>query len=397
MNVIFDMETADPDDVFTLCWLLGREDIHLRAVTISPGTKDQVGLVKHVLSLLGRDDIPVGARKPDHDKQCVSQFHYRWLGKVGPKEPDGKGADVIASAISEHPDATLLTGAPLGNPKEALQAYPDLKIRRWVAQGGFAGDNIVHNPLPKFKGKLTCPTFNFNGDIEGAEMLLSSPNVGHRLLVSKNVCHGVSYDKAMHEKMGNFLTKNDNPAMRLIYEGMTVYFAKKSQGKMFHDPLAACVAVKTSVCDFEEVEMFRDRGGWGAKPKEGTNTHISVDLNRKKFLDVFFHKDKYYMKPFLYNGFVCMPSDLTSRRHLHLSKLDDFAAWAATRGWERVPTKGRYEVLRLRQDGQDDIVYFKRENAEYATMVGKGSVLVYEWLEETEKNQQSIDTSAKSE
>lgn len=43
-------------------------------------------------------------------------------------------------------------------------------IERWVAQGGFAGDNIVppQYRLKKFDGKIFCPTFNFGGDSRAA-------------------------------------------------------------------------------------------------------------------------------------------------------------------------------------------------------------------------------------
>jgi hypothetical protein len=43
-------------------------------------------------------------------------------------------------------------------------------IERWVAQGGFAGDNIVppEYRLKKFEGKIYCPTFNFGGDSKAA-------------------------------------------------------------------------------------------------------------------------------------------------------------------------------------------------------------------------------------
>lgn len=37
---------------------------------------------------------------------------------------------------------------------------------------------------------------------------------------------------------------------------------------------------------------------------------------------------------------------------MHVSKLEDFAAWLETMGWERRETKGEYEVLRMYRGGQ---------------------------------------------
>lgn len=41
IDVIWDMETADPDDFITLLLLLGHPLVNLKAVTVTPGTKDQ--------------------------------------------------------------------------------------------------------------------------------------------------------------------------------------------------------------------------------------------------------------------------------------------------------------------------------------------------------------------
>jgi len=35
-NVIFDMETGDPDDLFTLCFLLAHPKVELRSISITP-------------------------------------------------------------------------------------------------------------------------------------------------------------------------------------------------------------------------------------------------------------------------------------------------------------------------------------------------------------------------
>jgi len=48
------------------------------------------------------------------------------------------------------------------------------KLGRLVAQGGFAGDNIIlqEKRLSKLNGRLTCPTFNLGADIKATKIVL---------------------------------------------------------------------------------------------------------------------------------------------------------------------------------------------------------------------------------
>jgi pyrimidine-specific ribonucleoside hydrolase len=281
--IAFDMETGDPDDVFTLCALATHPWARLVAVTIMPGSDEQVGIVKHLLGRLGVT-APVGAHRPGADAKPVSGFHRRWLGKVPPREPDAEAWQLLHDTFAAE-DATLLTGAPPKNPGVLLERKPDVRIARWVAQGGFAGDSVVppEHRLPKFEGRETCGTYNFNGAPEAALRLLESPRVGERVLVSKNVCHGVVYDGVTHAALS---ARPLTPGMALVREGMEVYLAKRRTGKAFHDPLAAAVALDESVCAFREVEVYRERGAWGARPATGTRTRISVSVDHARFLDV---------------------------------------------------------------------------------------------------------------
>ena len=55
--------------------------------------------------------------------------------------------------------------------------------------GGFVGNNIMKNPLEKFKDKHVVRTFNFNCDINATDSVLKSKNIENIILVGKNVCH----------------------------------------------------------------------------------------------------------------------------------------------------------------------------------------------------------------
>jgi pyrimidine-specific ribonucleoside hydrolase len=282
IDLHFDMETADPDDVMTLCLLANHSRINLRSVSVTPGTNEQIGLVRHVLNLAGLI-IPIGSHRIGYDKNCVSGFHYKWLGNFDESVPDGEGHQVITETLAAYPRLNILTGAPLKN----LSAIgSSIVLDRWIGQGGFAGDNIVppHLRLPKFDGMITCPTFNFNGDPTTAESVLANTKIKERFLVSKNVCHGIIYDAEMHERFAPF--KDNSVGLNLVHKGMTRYLEKKSAGKKYHDPLALAVAIDRSVCAFEEVEMYRQRGGWGAKFCPGSNTFIAISADKDKLVKV---------------------------------------------------------------------------------------------------------------
>ncbi|WP_338866204.1 nucleoside hydrolase [Myxococcus stipitatus] len=286
-DIVFDMETSDPDDALTLCLVATHPSVVLRAVTVTPGTRAQVGMVKHLLARAGRADIPVGARNPSAEKESLSAFHTKWLGALAPSDPDALAHELLASVLLQFPEATLLTGAPLQNLRLLLEQHPEARLRRWVAQGGFAGDNLVapEHRLAKFEGRRTCPTFNFNGDPKGALLALSSERVGRRELVSKNVTHGVAYDEAFHERMRPHRTKT--AGLALVFEAMERYLSAKPEGKLLHDPIAACAAIDPSIVTWAEVEMVRERGEWGAEPALGTHTFISVALDRERFFQTF--------------------------------------------------------------------------------------------------------------
>lgn len=287
--ISFDMETADPDDIFTLCFLSSHPKVELVSVTITPGSTHQVGVVKEVLKRLNKN-IPVGSKNQDHPKECVSQFHYNWLGKIAPAYPDEMGYRVLQDAYKNFNDLTIVCGASLGNISNLIDMLrgSDTYLNRIVVQGGFAGDSIVppEYRLDKFNGKETCPTFNLNGNVPAALEVVSTPYIKKKIFVSKNVCHGFIYDKEMHERVRTY--KDNYPGLSFLFEGMNFYLKKTPTGKAFHDPLAACVAIDESICSFKEVELYRAKGEWGSKLKDGSNTFISIFGDKEKFEKTLF-------------------------------------------------------------------------------------------------------------
>ena len=234
MDVIWDMETGDPDDFITLLLLLGHPQVNLVGVTVTPGTPDQVGVVRAALRWFGRE-IPVGAFNLEHRPKsadapgegrhgrrgmCVSSWHYKAYGDL-PASRDAVPGPALLRALCS-PTTTLITGGPLKNLGGALQ-LPGFTLGRLVVQGGFAGEGVVppERQLAKFRGMTTCPTYNLNGDPKSALAAIASPAIAEKRFVAKNVCHGVIYDAALHAQVAALRTASQS--LDLIWRGMQVY------------------------------------------------------------------------------------------------------------------------------------------------------------------------------
>ncbi|MFF5235174.1 nucleoside hydrolase [Dactylosporangium sp. NPDC000521] len=283
LDVVWDMETGDPDDFLTLLLLAGHPEVNLRAVTVTPGSPAQIGVVRHGLALLGRTDVRIGAFDLAHPKTCVSAWHYRVLGEVAPSLDAEPGEHVLTEVCDEQ--TTLVCGAPLKNLGAAI-AGGRLRLGKLVAQGGFAGEGVVPagQQLPKFRGRSTCASYNLNGDPRAALAALVYPGIEERWFVSKNVCHGVVYDQDLHDRVG--AVAHRNPALALIHRMMREYLVRHPDGKKLHDPLAACCAIDRSVGTWAQVEIYRTGNEWGARPAPDTHTSIITGYDPQRFLDI---------------------------------------------------------------------------------------------------------------
>lgn len=289
LDFILDLETSDPDDIFALCILATHPSSNLVAVTVHPGGRDQVGIVKHVLRRLGRDSVPVGAGNPTKEASRVSTFHYDWLGRVGKDSPDGTAVGVLKTVLaSHHGHLHLVTGAALTNIANTSHESPSdssFFFAEWTGQGGFAGDSVVppEHRLPKFTGKETCQTFNLGGDYRAALELLRTekPHIPVRRLVPKNVCHGIFYSPEVDAR----IPRGHYPGLDLLKDGMAHYFKKHPGGKALHDVIAAVVAIEPSMGTWVPVELYRTpRGEWGSRKvdpsPEAVEIMVALDLPR---------------------------------------------------------------------------------------------------------------------
>ena len=298
-QVVFEMETSDPDDFMTLLWLADHPALDLVAVLVTPGSRDQCQLVRWALDRCGRQATPIGAlhgpawwASADGRKARVSGFHYKVYGEAIREHPVGEvapGPELLVSILGRARPTVLVGSAPK-NIGAAFRIDGAISLDRWVQQGGFAGDNLVASPLEKFRGRLTCPSFNPGGAPKETLELLASPRIAWRLFVSKNVCHGVVWTRAMHAaleaRIAGRLAGPRRVGQATMIAALDRYLVDKGVGKAMHDLVAAACVADEGVCERAEVEVYRERGEWGARAAEGTRTFISIGFDEGRFLDV---------------------------------------------------------------------------------------------------------------
>lgn len=156
-----------------------------------------------------------------------------------------------------------------------------IKIDRWICQGGFISDSMISNDyrkLDKFKGLEWCNTYNFNGAPKYALSLIESSNIKHKYFVSKNICHQIEYTKNELEK------DNNNDMIRNI---MSFYLERKDSKKL-HDLVALITILDPNIITWIDGKFIRgDKGMWGSTKG---NDNLGVGINKDVFWSIFMNR-----------------------------------------------------------------------------------------------------------
>lgn len=265
----------DPDDFFAICYLHAA-GVDIKTILISPGDPDQIAIAKLLCKELGLD-IPIGASKLDREKNSSGSIHHDLLNKYNypmQQKADGLGVDILKDIVKNDPDCELFIMGPVSSLGEFLIRNPNIEFSRATMQGGYLPYHLhtPMNPEPKFFGKASMPTFNMNGDREGAVAFLNA-KIKQRQIVGKNICHTVLFNQDRVNEIRNTSTRG----ARLFEEAAIMYF-QKHDFKKFHDPTAACCHLHPEIGTWFKGKTIKDKGNWTTVPDE-SGDDILADID----------------------------------------------------------------------------------------------------------------------
>lgn len=282
----------DPDDAMALMWLLGSEQWDIRCVCITPGDVDQIAMCRAIFAKCNIE-IPVAIPKKNWgqriDKLSSGGVHYRWLNhhKMSlHSKADGIAEDIINQYYTE--DTTFYTIGPLTNIKEWFYSTGELFVRNpTFVQGGFCPYSRYEPKvkLDKFEGQEYVPTFNFNGDRPGAQMM--ARQFINAKYIGKNVCHTMEYTRDLvprvHDGTCHADCSEHHHMGRYYFEQFSDMYFDKHDVKKFHDPTAAILMTKPELGVWIQGRPHYDKGKWTTHPRGNGNQQVLVDIDREKF------------------------------------------------------------------------------------------------------------------
>ena len=274
----------DPDDFFALCYLFAA-GVDIKAVLISPGDESQIAIVDFLLKMLDKhQDVAIGVPELGRRKEEPTSIHKEFLKKYNfpyYSSNANKSSSLIFDILTKNVNIDFFGCGPLKNIGTTTISKDILKFDLATMQGGFIGYDVHKLPVPKllkFENKITVPTFNLNGCIEGALEFLQM-NIKERRFVGKNVCHGLIYNNEIHEYIKSIPAKNR--ASELIREGMNLRLKSNPEGKKLHDPTAAICHLHPEIGVWVKAKPYREKGKWGSK-LDKNGDYVLVDIDKQK-------------------------------------------------------------------------------------------------------------------
>lgn len=266
-NVIFDMETGDPDDLITLLMLLKNPEINLKAITCYEGSPVQIGLIEHVVALSGKT-IPISGW--NSEIKDLSPYYKEVVGDWKPALSKITPVELLFNELTD--DTFILTGAPLTNIAAFLNSHPDKFISHMTTQGGYLGNLVPEEKrLEKFKNRTSIRTYNLTNDTDAFNTVNYSKKIKDLTYVTKDLCHGFLYTPEIHEQI-NF--KNDEVS-QLLSKALGFY-ANKKVAKAMHDPLAMLFMLYPDIGNRKPIDM-------SFKVEKKHNVFSSIEGNENSF------------------------------------------------------------------------------------------------------------------
>lgn len=280
-EIIIDMSTGDPDDFLSLLLLLGHPEVSVKAVTLTPGNDEQIGLIKKALHWFNLD-VPIGAFDINYEKSCVPEWYTQTFGKIKRSRDAYTAPDLLVQIID--PGASLFCGSALNNISAAIKLGQDKnkhpKAKEVFIQGGYAGPELT-NALNRPDNLQTKHSENLEKDKKAAWSVIKSKIAPNKYFISENICQDIYYTAETNELLSPL--KKHNLSLALIWKAMDRYFKKHRKPKRISKLFAACCTINPEIVKWKEVEIIRKNKGWGSLPSDTTECYISTDYNQQLF------------------------------------------------------------------------------------------------------------------
>lgn len=269
LPILFETDIGrDPDDLAALCYLI-MADANISIISCTPGDKDQLSLTRHILNLLGKDNIVVIPSRKTRIPgiNSVNELHRSFIGDID-WTYSGEDRDSVVSSLGEY--IYFVTGP--------LDLFPEKKPVKFLMQGGFAPYSMYEPKvkLEKFIDQEYVPTFNLNGNKKNGKIVVDKD--WNKSFVGKNVCHSMSMTREMTDNI------SENTKAGIVFKDFMKHrFKTNKESKAMHDVVAAVMLLHPELGIWIQGKPIYHNGKWGTTNTGENLGSVLVDIDRDKF------------------------------------------------------------------------------------------------------------------
>lgn len=251
---------TDPgiDDAMALMFAVkaGLDIVAITTVAGNATVENTTRNARHILTVLGRDDIPLysGSKKPLKRDLVLSVVHgTSGLEGMSPKNPPcltGNAVQKIIQTIRDNQEVTIIALAPLTNIAQAIQKDPKAmsKIKEIIIMGGAIR-------VPGNKNRVA--EFNMFVDPDAADIVMRFPV--KKTLVPLDACNRIKMRLSDFQKIKGVLRE---PLMRMARPYIeNIYHEEGVRAAIMYDPLTIYYALKPRACRVRQYDICVETKG----------------------------------------------------------------------------------------------------------------------------------------
>jgi inosine-uridine nucleoside N-ribohydrolase len=288
-KILIDTDAGDDvDDVLAIAFALLRPELDIRAITtVSPGGRRRARLLRRLLHLAQREDIPVAPGmelplRPLDDGELARLTQGAYVLNHAPATPGQEGTEdtqdtddavsLIIRTVQQHPgEVALVTIGPLTNIACALRRRPEIAGQiRWIACMG----GEVHLPQPEHNLKWDANASSIVLSA-GVPLFLGTWSVTRRFALLPEDC--------------DLIKRHDTPLCRMLSECIDLWWPHKGgkPGPVMYDLAPLLWSFDRSYYPTEPMSVGIETrsemaAGMTLRRPGPPNAHVSVDIRAEE-------------------------------------------------------------------------------------------------------------------